>query len=262
MKRSKTIVGVLAVALVLTLAGAAQAAVTYFGADIDGTKGAWRTALDVTENKDIDGDGKYGTDGYFIASEADDAGGVTGWGNPTVNLESKPGYVTSLGIAAWDAAVWVYDCETLDQPSALYIDTPDGTGTSRYGFGLRQPNSNGDVLSFALEEDASFRLGIFNDAIHANYDVDDYFEVRQSGGTTASDNTGSSLTLNQQIDYYFFDLSGQKDDVFTLAAFRGSASQGTFVKGIVFDSVIPEPATMSLLALGGLGVLIRRKKRA
>jgi len=41
------------------------------------------------------------------------------------------------------------------------------------------------------------------------------------------------------------------------------SSASAFVQGIKLDgvTVVPEPATMGLLAIGGVGVLLRRRRR-
>jgi len=170
---------------------------------------------------------------------------------------------------AWDAAVWTYD--GTGDGVMNFIDTPGGGPAAAYGCGLRADpyTPDGVVISFTLSEAASFRLGAFNDMFdagwgsHQNYVIDDRIELQLNAEPVVA-TPGASLAFNGIYDYYFFDISGQAGDVVTVSAFRqDDGPLGTFLKGIVFDSPapIPEPATISLLVIGAMGLIARRKHR-
>jgi hypothetical protein len=79
--------------------------------------------------------------------------------------------------------------------------------------------------------------------------------TQTTGGTaTASYNaSGEATTL------YFFDLVGfQEGDVIEFSGGPNGGNHNTYM-GMTFD-VIPEPATMGLLAMGGLALLKRRRR--
>ncbi len=100
---------------------------------------------------------------------------------------------------------------------------------------------------------------------------------------TISDSNGGTATANPQIyfpttlsggqnTWYFFDVSGaQAGDVLTLSVAQYNtgasyADHGT-VSGLTFDSVnplatTPEPATLGLFAIGGMSLMLFRRKVA
>ena len=100
---------------------------------------------------------------------------------------------------------------------------------------------------------------------------------------TISDSNGGSATANPEIyfpttlsggqnTWYFFNVAGaQAGDVLTLSVAQYNtgasyADHGT-VSGLTFDSTnplasTPEPATLGLLAIGGMSVMLLRRKPA
>ena len=96
---------------------------------------------------------------------------------------------------------------------------------------------------------------------------------------TISDSAGGSATANPEIYYpltlatgentwYFFDVANaQSGDVISLTVAQYNTGQQYVqhptVSGLTFDSTnpVPEPASLGLFALGGLGMLLLGRKR-
>jgi len=58
----------------------------------------------------------------------------------------------------------------------------------------------------------------------------------------------------------FFGIIGTEGELFTKAALEGGATT-VYFDNVILGQYVPEPATMALLALGGVGMLVRRRRR-
>jgi len=256
-------------------AAASAATVTYVGEDAT-SNDRWRTT-DHLKPLDADADNAYGTDGYFVAIEGSgdatpDYASVTivavlggpwpGPSNPEINPEFQA----------------PFDDPALTGPG----DVPDIVAGDWWIEPPQSPES--DYFSIELTEDARFRLGVIADqtdlyeparsdpnwAWAANVLYESPREVRvrafdQSGGPGDS---GMINTLgpdeewrNGDVDYFFFDISGQQGDIFIVSGLNDPRWPAIAMAGVTFDT-IPEPSTLILLAMGAVALLAyTRRKR-
>jgi hypothetical protein len=239
----------LASLLALTVSGNA-ATITYAGfqANVDAKQTSspvsadsvgWRNA-DPVKTYDIDGDNILGTDGYQGRAGNSDASYITSFA--TTGGGNSFGYV--------------------DNP----LD-PTGIDTARAGF-KGSTSTDLDLFSFAITgtdlDGQILGVSIMYDAYGSGQQT--YILEQRDGGTGGSVITSDLALLNQGNDGYdwaTFEVSGATaGDVFVLRATRtglaGSAGRVTYSQ-VAFDTV-PEPSSTALLGLGGLALILRRRK--
>jgi len=222
----------LVIAMLASNGGAVASAATivYVGEDVT-TNDQWRTT-DHAKPLDIDGDNVYGTDGYFI--------GIT-----LAGVDASPAYapVTRLAGSA--------DAEQVHQ---AYFDDPALTGLGpvpdiRCGDWWVEPPPTPDLdfFSILLTEDAAFRLGVLADQTRYDgnpghdvlYESPMEVRVRESGGPADSgwiDTLGpGEAWRNADVDYFFFDVSGQAGDVFIVSGLNDLRWEALGMAGVTFD---------------------------
>lgn len=244
----------MALVLAVSLAGTVQAAtISYVGADVDGTKGAWRTTS-VAKPLDLDSDNVYGTAGYLMPIFDYHTGTMPA--KAYNNTSSEPYRLNpSVATLEWAHTDWggVFG-DFNDGQWYNPMDNPVEEGTFGYG-GMWSANGfSNDFVRITLTSAATFRLGVWIDGQNQGEFAAD-LTVKTSDGAIAD--TVAPTAANAQIDWYFWDITGAAGDVFIVAA----ANSGAYVDigGVTVD-IIPEPATVSLLVVGGLTALLKRRR--
>lgn len=248
---------------VLVLAGAAQAAVvTALGVDTNLGEGWRSTGVTKASYADPNGDKVYGSDGYYVAGyTAGSSLPATGGVNPPI-LSSLPSYITSVTPDVNLTRYFDSGYAALDDPTqsiSAAVANLSGTNPSpaaQNATGVWFFNGNHDFLTFQLAATSEFVLTVILDAGNSTASV----TVSGPGGATDT----LAETSDGNPDYAFFDIQGAAGDIFTVAL---TANNAHFVNGYSTASglgfeVVPEPASLSLLAAGGLLVFKRHKKAA
>jgi len=247
----KRTMAVVAVAMIVVAAGAAQAAtVTFAGADVT-TNDAWRTT-DLAKALDTDGDNVYGTQGYGLFGSA--------------TYSSPPVYATFANLQP--DSLWESHFQHLDDPTQTGLaPVPDTTSSGLWGDWYGEGDlGEKDILSITVTAAGSFRVGFITDNCDQEVMSPSDIRLRQTvGGSADSGLISAADDRDLDVDYYFFDVIGaQVDDVFVVSgvAFAGNKHNG--LAGITFDAAgggdIPEPATIAILGMGALGAMLRRKR--
>lgn len=227
------------------LTGSASAAtITLLGQD--NTTGAnWRTTTTAkSATFDPNGDNIYGNDGYFV--------GQTDLGAPNSNIEtgrfiqSNPTYVSSI---ASGGAFFVSD-NYIDFDNASLTpgaSVTDVNGALYYNSGVK--------FTFDLSADSNFVLAVLV-GLNPGSGTPTEITLDQTVGGSA---TATASAPSGDFDrYVFFEIDGVAGDTFTVSTTSDSDSG---ISGIAFETVpIPEPSSTALLGLGGLALILRRRK--
>ncbi len=227
------------------LAIPAQAAVTAVGTDI--TTGAnWRTAAA------LEADNEYGTDGYVIYG-INAADGI--FSNPyTFNQDQTVLPAGITGVTTTTVQMWsgTGNFGTMEDPGNSNAITNTSLSVLLGGAGATYTISRAANTSFQMT-----LLAASGDGSNAKWD------------NTVDDGSGGVLQTTTHaangLYYHVFDISsGSSDVVVTTSVVNtaGGAAGHTGLTGVAFDNVttVPEPSTTALIGLGGLALILRRRK--
>ncbi len=141
------------------------------------------------------------------------------------------------------------------------------------------PGNEIDFFEITLTEDTGFRLGILADQTGLyegrTTPADVLYESPMGIRVRASDDSADSGMIdtlgpedawrNGDIDYFFFDVSGQAGDIFIVSGLNDDRWSDFGMAGVTFDAV-PEPSTLMMLTALAMGALTyrgaRRRRRA
>jgi len=229
------------VALAVAVAGT-QAATINFAGVINDDAGSeitqWKTAA-TTKTLDPDGDNVYGTAGSIFYT-------VGTYGTAA----------TFGGLAPGNRQVGPYGYVSVDHPDGVSADIQVRTTTNDAG-----GQANHDMAYFDITASAPLhvRVGITADGLDGAQFSPASIGLRQIiGGTDSAEHTLTAV--NNTVDMVFFDvLNVSAGDRFAVFADSGTGNFATH--SFVSLDEVPEPATMGLLAMGGLGVLLRRRRK-
>ena len=221
----KTIRLILTVAMVLVVAGTAQAAtITYLGVDTT-TDDAWRsTGVTKTAAYDPSGDNVYGTDGYWMSVAgflADSVAGID--------------YITSVTTPRSTHAFASY--LDIDHPTNAIAAVVANTDADIYYIGPAIGQTN-DFFVFVVADSTDFIVGVVGDI---QYNTADNFtggELTQtSGGSVTSGRQDfGNANNNIDVDYYFFKVEGASvGNEFTFS-FSNADANRCATGGIFFEA--------------------------
>ena len=223
----------------------------------DGTSTGWHSTTGV-KPLDIDGDNALGTDGWHY-SHTSGTSGLSG-------IRSNPIYATSSNAITPHSNATTgdfYDAPTSGTPginpaseatiSSWAVNSPTTTPLNIISFTI------GDASLIPVGE--TLRIGLLYDSRGGTTGTQ-VFTIAQTSGTGGGTAFSSTLTFNDDgLDAAFFDLNDLVDgDTFQISSTAG-ASSSPHLNGYTFDTgVVPEPSTTALLGLGGLALMLRRRK--
>ena len=240
----KTFIVVLGICLV-AFGGvfASAASISYVGEDVT-TNDKWRTN-DHAKAFDLDGDNVYGTAGYYAAIKTN------------AGVDASPDFMMVTRL-------WGSDDAELSENYQASFDDPDLTGPDPVadilcGDWWGGDDGEVDVFRVELTQAASFRLGVLADQTGlfgvtdppgVLYESPKGVRVRQDGGPADG---GMQNTLgpgeawrNADVDYFFFDVSGEAGDVFIVSGLDDDRWSDLGMAGFTVD--VPEPSTLMMLA--------------
>ena len=197
-----------------------------------------------------------------------------GWNhlvNPTgtyTNLTDSDGNPVDVELA-FDTTWYMYNTgggtTTVTTPASnLFPCTDTEWGVTRYGFygfpGIYPESDHGILYFSGLDTDTQYRFYIFASTTSvgtANSETEYQFAAATSETLTwnPTNNTSQYLTSSDLSP----DESGEIDITVTYGE-NNTASNRYFIMSMIIEEV-PEPTTMTLLSMGGLVALLRRRRR-
>jgi PEP-CTERM motif len=195
-----------------------------------------------------------------IASEV-----TLGWGTTAIQGASGANF------KIWDSNVLTQAANEWNTTSPFARTTTDGTGDSNHGYGAYTGSGSArDTITITFTAAAgwtvtlnSFKLGTFGGTNAGVLGVDTAANLGTALSVSASGGTGSFTPVSNQSyatgsTTYSPAVTSAIGGVLTLTY---SASNSVAIDDINFTTTfVPEPASMGLLAIGGFGLMGRRRR--
>jgi len=226
----------------LVMVGCLNAATIAFSGSVIDNSGnevtEWRTAT-TTKSMDADGDNNYGTFGAIA------------FGDTTI------GAMTFIG------------AQTQTGPFPGYATIDDIDGSPSADRQVRTTSYNGGLttdiamytfaVNTSVEAWETLRVGIGTDGLDNGIFAPGSIGLKELGGGGGLAEV--AVTGNATIDMYFFDVTGGVSAGTQFQVFADVGTNGYVTHQLVsLDVAIPEPSSAALLGLGGLAMLLRRRR--
>ena len=196
------------------------------------TNDAWRSS-DIQKPYG-DEDNIYGTDGWLIAQ----------YPNGDENNTSLPPYaeITILGKGYEGVGAEIHQAKFDDVTLTGPGDVPDRV-CGDYWANSGPTGTIDDFFEITLTEDTSFRLGVITDTTPDNPPGllwEASISVKVSGPDGTESDLVDAVGLDEEwrdadVDYVFFDISGNAGDVFTVSGEQDQRWEANALGGIFFD---------------------------
>jgi hypothetical protein len=230
--------GLVVVMAVATMSqSAVSATITVLGTDLT-TANEWRsTSIAKTAVYDPNGDGAYGSDGYYVAYGR----AAPEWSTPALIHSSLPSYVENVTVNPNISSYWYHGYPKLDDPSQPIGRVVKPPPPANMGLWNCVSNDTVDFFTIVLRRRATFVLTVIvgtNTTLESNSSA---IMVRSSDGHSQS----IRMRWSGHPDYAFFRLSGKETETFTVSLAGGGLAASS--SGIAFETCSPEPATTLML---------------
>ncbi len=203
-----------------------------------------------------EGTGGSGGDDYYFSFLVNWKAGVIGNGDAATHMVD--GYYSGNGSRSDDAMVGMYGATSFDPDRAISADMHQGSGADQVYWPTEVTLDTTYLIVARYWKDPNGAY--FDGSVYNKYDKFNRLDVWVNPDT--SDNAGTyDLTSQWALTSI---PKGDSFDAIILMAWSGLdagdiVAMDEYTMATTWGDVIPEPATMSMLAFGGLA-LLRRKK--